>query len=103
MRTYTWLACLLIGSSVLTTATVGAAEFERAEWIAPPAGGGPEGARPPFPEGVVVRPPRRDHSNRRSRGVRVGGVDRATGWRGGDWRLPDIPEGVRPRPPAEPG
>jgi hypothetical protein len=54
MRTYTWLACLLIGSSVLTTATVGAAEFERAEWIAPPVGVATNGACPIFRKEFVL-------------------------------------------------
>src|SRR5664279_2330816 len=38
MRTNTLLAGLLIGSVVLTKVSAPAAEFDRAQWIAPPAG-----------------------------------------------------------------
>ena len=38
MKTMTLLARLPLGAAILTTLTAAAAEFEQAEWIAPPAG-----------------------------------------------------------------
>jgi hypothetical protein len=61
MRTNAWLASLLISSAVLTTLTATAAEFERAQWIAPPAGMATNGACPMFRKEFVL-----DHQPRRA-------------------------------------
>jgi hypothetical protein len=60
MRTNAFLARLPIGVAILTTVTAAAAEFERAQWIAPPTGVAANGACPMFrKEFVLDRQPRR--------------------------------------------
>ena len=60
MRTNTLLASVLIGAAFFTTVAAAAAEFERAQWIAPPAGVATNGACPMFrKEFVLDRHPRR--------------------------------------------
>ena len=63
MRIKTLLARLLVGIAILTTSAVAVAapaEFERAQWIAPPAGAATNGGCPIFrKEFVLERQPRR--------------------------------------------
>ena len=60
MRTTTLLVSVPIGVAMLTTAAVAAAEFEQAQWIAPPAGVATNGDCPMFrKEFVLDHPPRR--------------------------------------------
>src|ERR1035441_2712015 len=54
MRTNRLWASLLIGSAILTTVTVSAAEFEQAQWIAPPAGVATNGGCPIFRKEFVL-------------------------------------------------
>jgi len=60
MRTKILLASLPIGAAILTTVTVTGAEFDRAQWIAPPASLATNSACPIFrKEFVLDRQPRR--------------------------------------------
>jgi hypothetical protein len=60
MKTTTLLATLPIGVAILSTVATSAAEFERAQWIAPPAGLATNFATPLFrKEFVLDHPPRR--------------------------------------------
>ena|SRR5674476_281407 len=60
MRTNALLAWLLIGSAILATLSAAAAEFDRAQWIAPPAGMATNGVCPIFrKEFVLDQQPRR--------------------------------------------
>jgi hypothetical protein len=60
MRTNALLASLLIGSTILTTKTATGAEFDRAQWIAPPASTATNRACPIFrKEFVLDQQPRR--------------------------------------------
>ena len=60
MRTRAFIPSLVIGAGILTTVAAAAAEFERAQWIAPPAGVATNGACPMFrKEFVLDRQPRR--------------------------------------------
>ncbi len=61
MRTNAFLGGLRIGVAILTTVTATAAEFERAQWIAPPAGVATNGACPMFRKEFVL-----DHQPRRA-------------------------------------
>src|ERR1017187_7182981 len=54
MRTTTLLASVPIGVAMLTTAAVAAAEFEQAQWIAPPAGVATNGGCPMFRKEFVL-------------------------------------------------
>jgi hypothetical protein len=54
MKTNKILASLLISAAVLTAAVTSAAEFERAQWIAPPAGMATNGACPIFRKEFVL-------------------------------------------------
>src|ERR1035441_8175853 len=60
MKTTTLLATVPIGVAILSAVATSAAEFERAQWIAPPAGLGTNFATPLFRKEVVLdHPPRR--------------------------------------------
>src|ERR1017187_5633522 len=60
MKITTLLATLPIGVAILSTVATSAAEFERAQWIAPPAGLATNFAPPLFrKEFVLDHPPRR--------------------------------------------
>ena len=60
MRAFTLLTTVPIGVAMLTTADVAAAKFDRAQWIAPPAGVATNGGCPIFRKEIVLdHPPRR--------------------------------------------